>query len=53
MIQKEKVVAVGEIGLDKHIYLGYPKPNIKKQLKILIPQIELARKYKNNACIIR
>lgn len=46
LVQKNKVVAVGEIGLDKHVYVGYPKPDIKKQLAILVPQIELAKKYK-------
>ena len=46
LIQKPKVVAVGEIGLDFHEYIDYPKPNLAKQIKILIPQIELARDYK-------
>lgn len=46
LIQEEKVVAVGEIGLDNHEYTGYPKPDLKKQIAILIPQIELAQKYK-------
>lgn len=45
LVQKEKVVAVGEIGLDNHIYDGYPEPNLEKQKEILIPQIELAKKY--------
>lgn len=46
LVLNEKVVAVGEIGLDKHIYHGYPEPNIKKQTEILSPQIELAQKNK-------
>ncbi|MDO8261466.1 MAG: TatD family hydrolase [Candidatus Magasanikbacteria bacterium] len=46
LIQKEKVVAVGEIGLDNHEYSDYPKPNLAKQTKILLPQIALAQKYK-------
>ncbi len=46
LVQKEKVVAVGEIGLDKYVYVGYPEPNIDKQVAILTPQIELAQKYK-------
>lgn len=46
LIQEDKVVAVGEIGLDNHIYVGYPEPNIKQQTEILVPQIELAQKYK-------
>jgi len=52
--QHEKVVAVGEVGLDNHFYKplrvlrsnelqGYPKPNLKKQAKILEAQINLAR----------
>lgn len=39
-----KTVAIGEIGLDKHEYHGFPKPNIKKQKDLLVAQIELARK---------
>lgn len=46
LVQEEKVVAVGEIGLDNHEYTGYPKPNLAKQTEILIPQIELAQKHK-------
>jgi len=42
---QEKVVAVGEIGLDNYQYKDYPTPVIKSQLKILLPQIELARKF--------
>lgn len=45
LVKKPKVVAVGEIGLDKHTYQGYPEPNLNKQIEILIPQIELARKF--------
>lgn len=41
--QNPKVVAVGEIGLDNHLYQGYPKPDLKKQAKILEEQINLAR----------
>ena len=46
LLVQEKVVAVGEIGLDKHIYVGYPEPDLAKQTTILLPQIELAKKYK-------
>ncbi len=46
LIHAEKVVAIGEIGLDKYQYTGYPKSDITKQTKILIPQLELAIKYK-------
>ncbi|MDP2670893.1 MAG: TatD family hydrolase [bacterium] len=46
LIIQPKVVAVGEIGLDKHLYQGYPEPNIKDQIKILEPQINLALKSK-------
>lgn len=42
----DKVVAVGEIGLDKYLYHGYPQPSVGKQREILIPQIEMARYYK-------
>ena len=55
LAKKPKVVAIGEIGLDKHKYRplrvlrsnelqDYPKPNLKKQEKILKEQVELARK---------
>lgn len=44
LAEKLKVVAIGEIGLDKHLYQGYPEPDLKKQAKILLPQIELARR---------
>ncbi|OGY25521.1 MAG: hypothetical protein A2Z11_03790 [Candidatus Woykebacteria bacterium RBG_16_43_9] len=51
--QNPKVVAVGEIGLDKHVYKplrvlrsdelkGYPEPDIKQQAKILEEQLNLA-----------
>lgn len=46
LMAEDKVVAVGEIGLDKHRYLGYPEPVINDQLGILLPQIGLARGYK-------
>ena len=41
--KNKRVVAVGEIGLDNHLYQGYPKPDLKKQAKILEEQINLAR----------
>ena len=41
--QNKKVVAVGEVGLDKYIYKGYPKPNLKKQSDVLDKQIQLAQ----------
>ena len=40
--QNPKVVALGEIGLDKHSYKGYPKPDLKKQREILEEQVNLA-----------
>lgn len=43
LAKKKKVVAIGEIGLDKHPYQGYPTPNISEQKKILLPQMDLAR----------
>ncbi len=46
MVKNDKVVAVGEIGLDNHVYEGYPQPDLEKQKGILLPQIELARTYK-------
>lgn len=46
LLLKGKVVAVGEVGLDRHLYTGYPAPDIKAQFEILIPQIELAQKHK-------
>ena len=46
MVTKDKVVAVGEIGLDNHVYQGYPQPDLEKQRQILLPQIKLARDYK-------
>ncbi|OGY29240.1 MAG: hypothetical protein A3F35_01625 [Candidatus Woykebacteria bacterium RIFCSPHIGHO2_12_FULL_45_10] len=45
LAKQGKVVAIGEIGLDKHLYQGYPEPDIKKQTAILLPQIGLAQKY--------
>jgi len=44
LAKTEKVVAIGEIGLDVHHYENYPKPNLTTQTKILHQQIELARK---------
>ena len=46
MVTEEKVVAVGEIGLDNHFYQGYQQPDLEKQKEILLPQIELARVHK-------
>ncbi|OGY25026.1 MAG: hypothetical protein A2Y57_02575 [Candidatus Woykebacteria bacterium RBG_13_40_7b] len=46
LANNEKVVAVGEIGLDNHEYIGYPKPDLNAQSKILHQQIELAIKLK-------
>ncbi|HEY4695212.1 MAG TPA: TatD family hydrolase [Candidatus Nanoarchaeia archaeon] len=43
LITEDKVVAVGEVGLDNYRYKDYPTPDLKNQLEILIPQIELAR----------
>ncbi|MEX0622113.1 MAG: TatD family hydrolase [Candidatus Woykebacteria bacterium] len=40
--KRGKVVAVGEIGLDKHVYKNYRKPNLKAQVEILEQQINLA-----------
>lgn len=40
--ERPKVVAVGEIGLDNHHYVAYPKPNLKKQAAMLDSQIQLA-----------
>ena len=44
--KNKKVVAVGEIGLDKHSYQGSPKPDLAVQAKMLHQQIDLARKLK-------
>ncbi len=44
--QNKNVVAVGEIGLDKHLYQGYPEPDIKRQVAILAEQINLALELK-------
>jgi len=41
--RNNKVVAIGEIGLDKHEYAGYPKPDLKKQAGMLGEQINLAQ----------
>lgn len=41
----KKVVAIGEIGLDKYQYKNYPVPEIKAQQKILEAQISLAQKH--------
>src|SRR3990172_2574949 len=46
LIKEEKVVAVGEIGLDNHNYEGYPRPDLKPQTNILHKQIDLAIKNK-------
>ncbi len=40
--ERPKVVAVGEIGLDNHHYVDYPKPDLKKQAEMLDDQIQLA-----------
>ncbi len=42
LIKQRKVVAIGEIGLDNHLYAGYPTPDLKAQGKILREQINLA-----------
>ena len=44
LAKSPKVVAIGEIGLDRHEYHGFPKPNIERQRDLLVAQIELARK---------
>ena len=41
--ENPKVVAVGEIGLDKHLYKDYPQPDLKKQAQMLEEQISLGR----------
>lgn len=46
LITADKVVAVGEIGLDNHHYQLHSEPDLTKQKKILLPQIELAISYK-------
>lgn len=46
LVTQPKVVAVGEIGLDQHVYQGYSEPDIEKQKTILLPQIELALAHK-------
>lgn len=48
LCQSQKVVAVGEIGLDKHYYQGYPPPseeNFEMQKKLLKFQLEAAVRY--------
>ena len=45
-VNNPKVVAVGEIGLDNHLYQGYPQPNLKEQAEILDEQINLALELK-------
>ena len=40
--KNKKVVAIGEIGLDKHLYKDYPRPDLKKQGEILEEQVNLA-----------
>jgi TatD DNase family protein len=44
LAQNEKVVAIGEIGLDLHQYEDQPKPQLKDQTKMLHEQIELSTK---------
>jgi TatD DNase family protein len=46
LAQNEKVVAIGEIGLDNHQYVGYPPPNLKKQTEIFHEQIKLSLELK-------
>lgn len=53
LLQQDKVVAVGEVGLDKHPYKSHKYPDyeisdnlIKLQKQVFIKQIELAIKYK-------
>jgi len=46
LLKEEKVVAVGEIGLDNHSYQDYPQPDLKAQTEILHKQIDLAVKNK-------
>lgn len=45
LITEEKVIAVGEIGLDNHFYEGYPAPDLKAQTNMLHEQIYLAIKH--------
>lgn len=47
MLQDDKIVAVGEIGLDYH----YTKENIEKQKEVFIRQIELAHQYQKAVVI--
>lgn len=46
LLTQDKVVAVGDIGLDNYLYSGSSKPDLEAQKEILIPQIELARAHK-------
>jgi len=46
LVQQDKVVAVGEIGLDCYQYSDYILPSLEKQKQILSMQIELAQEYK-------
>jgi TatD DNase family protein len=40
--ENKKVVAVGEAGLDRHLYKNYPPPDLKAQAKIFDEQLNLA-----------
>jgi TatD DNase family protein len=42
LAKDQKVVAVGETGLDKHLYKGYPHPDLKQQAQMLERHLELA-----------
>ncbi|MCH7541172.1 TatD family hydrolase [Patescibacteria group bacterium] len=42
LAKNSKVVAVGETGLDKHVYKDYPEPDLRAQAKILEEHINLA-----------
>lgn len=46
LIVDPKVVAIGEIGLDKHTYKSSPLPDLRRQKEIMHEQIALAVKYK-------
>ena len=48
LLSSQKTIAVGEIGLDKHHYTGYPAVDeeiLKKQIKLLRIQLSLAQKH--------
>lgn len=45
LVAADKVVAVGEIGLDNHQYHGFPEPSTNRQTEIFLPQIELAQEF--------